>query len=956
MLPLNPWMLLGVAGVAIPILIHILTRQTGQRIEWAAMQFLADSLLIRNRRIRLEEALLMAARCLLVMLFAVALARPFVPPGSQVPWFLVLPLGFLATVAVAVGIVLWDLRRWRGWLLSGGFLLGALAAALIYFERTLNLSRFSQGGRQDIALILDVSTSMSLEVNGRSNLDRAVEEVRALLQRSPRGNAYSLILGGPAPTARVLAPTSDRDVILRELDEVEALPGSLAAYDSLSLAALALAQGSNPAKQIVMISDGQSVGWELDEPARWAFLEDAMANLPSTPRVILRELDLPRQVRNLTVREIALSRRVIGTDRPVTVDVTVENTGSEAVSPRQIALTVDGETKTSRTLGQLLPGTTETVSFSHRFPTPGARALEARLDVDDEIDVDDERARVVQVNERLDVLVVDGAFSGPMLERAGTFAALALSPELQAAALETREGNESRSLVHPTRVTAVEFSRMGSLESYDVVLLADVPRLPGDSTRLLEDFAEQGGGVLVAAGGRVDPAFYNAWKLRDGSRFLPARIGDAVVSRDEASGRLLSLDTFRHPALRLVADARQSDLDTAAVTRYWRLEANREKGSVVGGRFGNGDPFLVTRRVGLGQVMLLATSLDLRGGTLPLRQAFVPFLHEMVYFLADPKEDELNLDANWELRVHLSGEDAPFAGQGLNGEYYDSRDRRTLLHRRLDGSVEFNWKGGSPAPEVPADRFFVRWTGSIQPPVSGRFRFEAEVNDSLQVWVDGRNVLRHSGRGRPRSRQVWLDANRLHDFKAEFEERTGDAKAVLFWKGPDTPRQVVPPSAFRHADGEAREVLAEYAVEGPGERPCTAVIEASSRGVAARIQGDVAAGLYEIRIPEEERSRFGRLLVAGAGILPFTVRRDPAESRLEAFTGSERAVLEDHLGIAYPDTLDEVLQILSGASYGEELWRYLALAALAFVLLEVALTRWISRSRGTGEEGSVSLA
>ena len=63
--------------------------------------------------------------------------------------------------------------------------------ALIFFEKYLNLSRFSPGARQDIALIIDASTSMGIATDGTTNFDRAVEEARTLVKRAPRGHAFS---------------------------------------------------------------------------------------------------------------------------------------------------------------------------------------------------------------------------------------------------------------------------------------------------------------------------------------------------------------------------------------------------------------------------------------------------------------------------------------------------------------------------------------------------------------------------------------------------------------------------------------------------------------------------------------------------------------------------------------------------------------------------------------------
>jgi hypothetical protein len=947
-------MLLGLAGILVPVIIHLLTRQTGQTVDWGAMHFLRDSLVLRNRRIRLEDALLMAARCLLVGLLALALARPFIPPGSTIPWFLVLPLLLAAVIAGAVAVVLWDLARWRWILLAAAAALAALGTSFVLFEQWLNLSRFRGGDRQDVVLILDASTSMALEIDGRSNFSRAVDEARAIVQRAPRGTSFSLILGGPTPSARVLAPTSDRERVLRHLDDAKPLEGALAAYDALTLASLALAQGSQVAKQIVVFTDNQNLGWETDKPARWQFLREAFSNLPAQPNVIVREMPLPSSLRNLSVAKIALSRDIVGVDRPVRVRVTVENTGSEAVTPKQVELRVGGKTLVDQTLGQILPGTEETVEFTHQFPAPGAHELLARLAVADEITQDNEAASAVTVARKLRVLLVDGSSGSTFLDRSASFAALALAPGAGWSGQRTLPEEEKvRFLVEPEVVPAQDLPLV-AFTGYDAIILADVPRLPQEKAVALETFAAEGGGVLIAAGPKSLPDFYNGWLTVDGLPWMPARLQEARVPDPAGDPVTPSLDTFRHPALRTVADRDQSDLASARFSHYWRAEPDTAGGTVVGARLNNGDPWLLARRNGLGHVILLTSSLDLRGGNLPSREAFLPLVHELVYFLSDPGRLELNLAPKWELALPLSGRAQAFAGNGLNASYEHAlRGSRTPPVTRIDPALQFNWRQGSPVDGIPAEDFRVVWTGKLQPPRSGTYRFEADADDSLEVSVDGRNVLRSEG-GRQRGRDVWLDANRLHDFKAEFRETTGNAMAVLYWSSDQLSRQIVPPAAFRSlppkTDGDA---LATYTVEAPGGQTRQAKIQADAGGAVARIQGDVAAGLYRIRVPEADRSKFGDLLAEGAATIPFTVTRDPAESRLQPLTPADREFLANYLGLLYPGTPEEVLQILTGKSFGEELWKPLAMAALLFLLLESALARWIASSRRTGTEEAI---
>jgi hypothetical protein len=78
-------MLLGLAALVIPILIHLLNRRRPRPIEWGAMQFLLASVVARSRRVRIEEIILLCLRCLTLAFLALSMARPFLPTGSAIP-------------------------------------------------------------------------------------------------------------------------------------------------------------------------------------------------------------------------------------------------------------------------------------------------------------------------------------------------------------------------------------------------------------------------------------------------------------------------------------------------------------------------------------------------------------------------------------------------------------------------------------------------------------------------------------------------------------------------------------------------------------------------------------------------------------------------------------------------------------------------------------------------------
>ncbi|MCL4199285.1 MAG: BatA domain-containing protein [Phycisphaerales bacterium] len=109
----------GLAAVAIPIIIHLLFRQRRRPIEWGAMRFLLEAYRHSRHRMRLEQWLLLAVRCLILALLGLALARPLlsdstlpIGPGSRVV-YLIIDNGLASTVTDAAGTTALEHHRRR---------------------------------------------------------------------------------------------------------------------------------------------------------------------------------------------------------------------------------------------------------------------------------------------------------------------------------------------------------------------------------------------------------------------------------------------------------------------------------------------------------------------------------------------------------------------------------------------------------------------------------------------------------------------------------------------------------------------------------------------------------------------------------------------------------------------------------------------------------------------------
>jgi hypothetical protein len=920
MLFLSPWMLLGLAGVAIPVIIHLVRKQAAKPIDWGAMRFLFDTVAVRRRRMEWEDLLLMAARCLLLALVALAVARPFVPPDSGVPWMFVLPAGLLGIAVLGGSFVIGD-KRWRWMLRLGGIMVLLLAAGLVAFEKYLNLKRFEASGRRDVALVIDGSASMQLTRHGRPVFESALNEARELVREAPRGTAFTVVLGGPAPQALTAAPLTHRADVLGVLDQLKPVGGTFRAHEALGVATLGLAEGNNASKEIVVFTDSQRHGWRLENPGAWKSLEAAWDALPTKPKLILRNFGAPEAFRNLALTGLDFSREVVGTDRPVTVRVSVSNTGSDAVTPGELVLTIGGKEAGRQPVGLLVQGQTETIAIRHQFDEPGPAVVEARIAVKDDLAVDDAIERVVAVRETLSVLLVDGNRSGDFFERASGYRALALAP---GSAL----GEEGGKYLMEPEVIPAALLREENLKDRDVIVLADVPRLPASLATAVERRVLDGAGLILVAGPKVEPAFYNAWEGLAGP-VVPMRLGEEKVSQDGVGP---ASATFIHESLALFREG--SDLDAARIQR-WRATGEAVPGGAPGASLANGDTLLASRNYGKGRSLLVCCALDARAGDLPAKRSFVPLVHEMVTWAAGGGVT-LNVASSWSPRVRL-GE----ARGGLTGRYF-AGDRSEPVVERIDPAIDFDWQTGRPAGRMKGDKFRVAWSGRLVPPVTGTYVFHAEVDDGLRVEIGDESMRWQSGESK--GYEVRLEAGRAVEFSADFTEDWGDARVRLFWTPPGEARSLVPAEAFLPEPGAAGPVMKAL---DPRGNPRSARIETVARAQVLTIDGAAVPGVYQVEMGE-----------AGAdwlpdwkgGTLPVAVTSSPEESGFEEMRQEDLEMIRAHIDLVRPATASDILAVLQGKGFGRGIWRLLALAAFAFFLLESALARWVSKSRRTAED------
>ncbi len=208
--------------------------------------------------------------------------------------------------------------------------------------------------------------------------------------------------------------------------------------------------------------------------------------------------------------------------------------GYEGRSPRhdvQVTLTVDGVSIASQTI-DLQPGQRRELQFPpYRFDVPVEPGKPTFVGAEvslsaDRLPGDDRRFLAVPVLAALPVVFVDqwGTEEAPRLNRYGeTFYLRRLLAPV------TSRAQRERRLIDVRHVKIDELKRE-LLEDARLLVIAGAAG-PESAVPLLREYVEQGGNLVIAAGGQFDPRLWTEAAWQDGGGILPAPLDPAAIGR-----------------------------------------------------------------------------------------------------------------------------------------------------------------------------------------------------------------------------------------------------------------------------------------------------------------------------------------------------------------------------------------------------------------------------------------
>ncbi|GAA4437080.1 BatA domain-containing protein [Bremerella cremea] len=608
----------GAVMMAGPALIHLMNRNRYRTIHWAAMDFLLEAMQSNRRLLRIRDMLLMLLRALALLLFGLALARP-------------------------------------------------------YFSASSDTALPGTSKPPHAILVIDNSMSNSLESISGSTLDASKTQARDFLDKLPASSQISVLALCGSQSRRLTDPFTSRTDAADAIDKITATdaPGQLA--HALNQARRLAEQTPSLSPYVVIFGDQQAAQWQ--RLARGNPPEEEMPVIlvgnetPAPDNAWVEEFGLPDGLAEIGMPSRLVARvRYRGTQPRANVAVTFQVRDNE-VETKFIDFP---EGDSVRTLAF-------DYVFDPMEVDP-TRASSIPLSVHltgDALPADDSRWLVVPLVASTPVVFIDqwsDAEESPALGRIGETWILRqlLCPQTDS------QRNEPHLIqpIHLSQREATGEALRAALRDARLTVVAGVEAPSVELVTMLRSYVDQGGQLAIAAGGNFDPQAWNDVAWLQGEGILPKPlaadpIGQSLnnVTDDLQPFRISSKGLLDHSYFRL-ADLEETQLiDLYTDALFFKTvvptdpneaeQANKtnapampaeekwltwtppvstitasESGEAMAAtampastiaQFDNGVDFVVERRIGSGRIVFFSSGVSPQWSTLPSTNAVLIF-------------------------------------------------------------------------------------------------------------------------------------------------------------------------------------------------------------------------------------------------------------------------------------------------------------------------------------------
>lgn len=475
--------------------------------------------------------------------------------------------------------------------------------------------------RAGVVIALDASLSMRHDDGTATRFQRALDKVETITANMREGDPVTLILlGGEHQVAL-------RNVAFDRLKFGEVLQDQEATFESLDLDSVPrrlkdlAAEMKAPQKEIYIITDLQQQDWKR----RSVWLRESFKDLVGEAAVFI--VPVLGGAENLAVTGLEFVSGVLRKGTAARYRATVRNCGETVAREVTVKGLVNNISVNTKIIPAIAPGTSESVSLYLSFRDPGPVRIRAEIG-DDPLKADNSRRAVAVIRDRVSVLCVEGSAEGP--EGAG---------ELIAAALRARGAGKEKEDLAVQSVSWVDLPAQ-DLNSFDVVILTNVPDVTREQAVAFEKYVRQGNGLIWFGGDHVKASVWNQRSALEGTPLLPAWLEEAVSTSDAMGiGRPLDPTMTNHAVCRPLLSLPEDLLSETRFRKLLRVKPSATSAKVLS-LAGDDSPVLIEHSLGRGHVFMFTTSADTSWNNMAVTPVFPMLLQQMVTYLTAREFEE----------------------------------------------------------------------------------------------------------------------------------------------------------------------------------------------------------------------------------------------------------------------------------------------------------------------------
>lgn len=429
------------------------------------------------------------------------------------------------------------------------------------------------GGPPSAVFCIDDSASMGYRFRGNARLRCAADAARNLLAdatRFPPGSEAALVTTGPG--AEVVPLTTGLSAVARRLDGLRPASHDGPVTVALSRAYLLLAGARNQRKEVYLFTDLAAHAWRRDLPK---FPQDLAS-------VTIVDVGDPEND-NACLAWPTLPDQSVPLDTPFEIPILVR-AGDRPVDAA-IELTIDGRPRGRQAIGRVSANSHREAPLALPALPRGTHALTLALLPPDALDADNRRFAWVNIEPRDQVIVVADEPAGEV--------AVMVEAMISPAALGSASRRFEVTRLKPSDVT------LHGIRAARAVVLADAAGVSSKVWDALAGYLTAGGLVMIIPG-----PLTTTEKLNVGDKLLPA---PAVSVETCPTPLTVAAANLSHPWLKPFADTAVDTINDRLIYRRLRVgDLSVDSTSIA--PFTDGQPAILTRRIGRGQSVLLAFS------------------------------------------------------------------------------------------------------------------------------------------------------------------------------------------------------------------------------------------------------------------------------------------------------------------------------------------------------------